>query len=353
MTLKGFKNKHIIVILLLVNVSLVYLLLYFDVISVSKCAEYLERPHTRHKLRVRPAQLSFNMKNLSENDYSKLIDIKNFSFIILNEHACDSADVFLLILVPSAPGHAEHRLNIRGTWGFPKKGIKLVFFLGMVIDQQLQEEIEMESKLYGDIIQGNFIDSYHNLTYKTVMSLKYVVYHCPKVLYILKIDDDSFVNTPLLLNFLKNDLSPNGAANLFLCNDMTGSPVIRDNQSKWYVPEDVYPDNSYPSYCSGWYAIFSPDVCFKLYQQSQNLSIYLFVEDAFVYGIAGGKANLKHIDISKYTLASKNPNLLFDGKYDKIRFLFGSPNMNIKLVKRFWEYFRGKPVPLTLGDSVV
>ncbi|KAF7277789.1 hypothetical protein GWI33_009207 [Rhynchophorus ferrugineus] len=303
MILKGYKNKRVIVILLMVNVSLVYLLLYFDVISTSKCAEYFEKPHARHKIRLRPAQFSFNMKNLSENDYKKLVDINNFSFVILNEHFCDSMEVFLLILVTSAPGHTENRLNIRSTWGFPRKDIKLVFVLGMFADEQLEEEIEMESKLHGDIIQGNFIDSYHNLTYKTVMSLKYVVYHCPKVLYILKMDDDLFVNTPLLLNFLKNDLSPYGSANLFLCNDMTGSPVIRDNRSKWYVPEDVYPDSIYPSYCSGWYVIFSPDVCFQLYQQSQNHK-YLSVDDAFVYGIAARKANLKHTDISKYTLAA-------------------------------------------------
>ncbi|XP_076275529.1 beta-1,3-galactosyltransferase 5-like [Rhynchophorus ferrugineus] len=352
MMFEGYKNKQIIIILVLVNVSLVYLLLYLDVISTSKCAEYFERPHARHKIRLRPVQFTFDMKNLSENDYKKLVDVEDFSFTILNEHACDSADIFLLIMVPSAPGHLEHRLNIRGTWGFPRKNVKLMFLLGMVTDDKLQEEIEIESKLHGDIIQGNFIDSYHNMTYKAVMSLKYVVYHCPKVLYILKMDDDSFVNTPLLLNFLSNDLSPYGAANLFLCNDMSRSPVIRNNRSKWYVPEDIYPDRFYPSYCSGWYAIFSPDVCFQLYEQSQNLK-YLFIDDAFVYGIAASKANLKHTDMSRYTLAGKNPNFLFDGKYDKMRLLFGSPNMNVKLIKRFWEYFRGKPVPLTIGDSVL
>ena len=44
----------------------------------------------------------------------------------------------------------------------------------------LQSKIEEESALYGDIVQGTFHDSYHNLTYKHVMALDWAVTFCPQ-----------------------------------------------------------------------------------------------------------------------------------------------------------------------------
>ena len=43
-----------------------------------------------------------------------------------------------------------------------------------------------------------FQDSYHNLTLKTVMGLKWMSIFCPHAKFILKTDDDIYVNVPLL-----------------------------------------------------------------------------------------------------------------------------------------------------------
>ena len=43
---------------------------------------------------------------------------------------------------------------------------------------ELQLRINNESEVYGDIIQESFIDSYNNLTLKTVMMLKWVTNNC-------------------------------------------------------------------------------------------------------------------------------------------------------------------------------
>jgi hypothetical protein len=40
------------------------------------------------------------------------------------------------------------------------------------------------------------------MTYKHIMALKWVVYFCPGVRYVLKTDDDTFVNTPVLIRAL-------------------------------------------------------------------------------------------------------------------------------------------------------
>ena len=64
--------------------------------------------------------------------------------------------------------------------------VRLVFMLGTTTETRLQEEILQESRDHGDIVQvqemssslhhcfhasfqGNFLDTYRNLTYKSVM----------------------------------------------------------------------------------------------------------------------------------------------------------------------------------------
>jgi hypothetical protein len=64
--------------------------------------------------------------------------------------------------------------------------------------------LEDESNLYQDMVIGPFLDSYRNLTYKHVMALKWVHYHCPEARYVLKSDDDVFVHTPALQRLIAN-----------------------------------------------------------------------------------------------------------------------------------------------------
>ena len=53
------------------------------------------------------------------------------------------------------------------------------------------------------MIQENFLDSYHNLTYKSVMWLRWTAEYCPKAKYLLKMDDDIFVNIFKMVDWLK------------------------------------------------------------------------------------------------------------------------------------------------------
>lgn len=58
---------------------------------------------------------------------------------------------------------------------------KLVFLLGLPASENhtdVQSKIEEEVKMYGDIIQEDFIDSYNNLTLKSIMMLKWVNNNC-------------------------------------------------------------------------------------------------------------------------------------------------------------------------------
>ena len=44
-------------------------------------------------------------------------------------------------------------------------------------------------------IRNDFIDSYRNLTVKSIMALKWATEHCKNAKLIFKMDDDTLVNT--------------------------------------------------------------------------------------------------------------------------------------------------------------
>lgn len=122
--------------------------------------------------------------------------------------------VFLLIYIHSAPAHHKRRTAIRTTWGsvlnFSPDSVKLVFLLGKPQDAYVQSALEMESNRYGDIVQQDFVDSYRNLTYKAAMGLKWASVFCPHAKYVLKSDDDIFVNVYNLIGHLKSLLYHEG-----------------------------------------------------------------------------------------------------------------------------------------------
>lgn len=68
-----------------------------------------------------------------------------------------------------------------------KLAIKLIFLLGQTekafladeeYEDQIQNQINAEAESYGDILQEGFLDTYNNLTLKSIMLLKWVTNNC-------------------------------------------------------------------------------------------------------------------------------------------------------------------------------
>lgn len=108
-----------------------------------------------------------------END--TLRDLQNFFYIMNNASICSSSDAvnqMLVIVVHTARSHFIQRYAVRETWGSIKlyKGwtFRLVFLLGTGNDE-LDSRLWEEYRQHGDMVMGNFEDSYRNLTYKHLM----------------------------------------------------------------------------------------------------------------------------------------------------------------------------------------
>jgi len=67
-----------------------------------------------------------------------------------------------------------------------------------------QQKVDEEQIRHEDIVQADFIDSYHNLSLSHLSMYNWVVTHCktkgsPMPRWVLKADDDFFLNIPLAL----------------------------------------------------------------------------------------------------------------------------------------------------------
>lgn len=91
----------------------------------------------------------------------------------------------------------------------------------------------LESDRFGDIIQERFIDSYNNLTLKSVVLLKLVSSYCANsTKYVFKIDDDMFVNMVPIVKMLGDR---NSTTDLLMGKLICGAKPIKDTTSKWLV----------------------------------------------------------------------------------------------------------------------
>lgn len=214
-------------------------------------------------------------------------------FVIENEAFCDGgADLSIISIVHSAVSHFELRAVLREQFASQAAGFKLLFLLGLPKDGGLREAIRHEADRFGDLVVGNFHDSYHNLTRKHLMGLTWAATHCRRAQFLLKLDDDIFVNYPLLVRFLK-DRYPRSLVDPLVTR--TGQrliagflqrhmQVIRNTTSKWFVSESEFPRPFYEDFSSGWAYLTTIDTVDGLLDQASMRDKHFWIDDVYVTG---------------------------------------------------------------------
>lgn len=230
--------------------------------------------------------------------------------------ASASVAPFLLAFVHSAPSNFDRRKIIRQTWAHPSTlaslNVKVVFILGLSLDASINSLVDSEASKYSDLVQGNFVDSYKNLTYKHLAGYKWVMRFCNSSSFIMKVDDDAFVDVFKVVSTLKymflsdygNSLIAIRPAGILACSVFPeGTPVKRNG--KWALSHSEYPMTTYPEYCSGVGYFASTDVLFKLFntahEKTANGSLKnkaIWIDDLFVTGTLAQVAQQKHLPMN-------------------------------------------------------
>ncbi|XP_036379803.1 N-acetyllactosaminide beta-1,3-N-acetylglucosaminyltransferase 2 [Megalops cyprinoides] len=203
----------------------------------------------------------------------------------------------LLLAIKSETGNFENRQAIRQTWG--QSGwvqgeaggrgglVRTVFLLGKQdpsagLYPDLEALLELEKSQHQDILQWDFRDSFYNLTLKDVLFWRWFSLRCPRALFVFKGDDDIFLRTRSLLDFLHQQGDESGdpgqnsterTRDLFVGEVIANAGPNRQPSTKYYIPESFY-KGTYPAYAGGGGVVYSGDLALRLGRVSRRVHLF-------------------------------------------------------------------------------
>ena len=266
---------NIVLCLIVAFVCLQTLIVFTFIAKTNSDGERIEVHRPRYK-RVIGENIVVQVEKKPTPVQTRVKPVNPFPYhaILVPQEPCNTSDVFLFICVHSAPEHTHKRDFIRETWGNGtqyNKTVRIVFFLGLQDpNHRKPKEIPGEHKQYGDIIQYDFVDSYYNLTLKTLAELQYVSSHCRSASFILKADDDAFINVYELLRFLE---SKEAMPDRLLLGQSMYIPQIQtltEVPARMYMSERERPSR-YVAFVSGLAYVLTPDTSEKLYRKALTM----------------------------------------------------------------------------------
>lgn len=206
-------------------------------------------------------------------------------FTLRERRGCADADPFLVILVASRPGDVKARQAIRTSWASRDswwgQRVLTLFLLGQDThreDAAAALSVEDESLLYGDILRQDFVDTYNNLTLKTIMAFQWLSEFCSNARFFMKTDVDVFINTPNLVKLL---LQLNSSENVFTGYPFIDNLAYRGLNKKNFISYEEYPFKFYPPYCSGLGYILDGKLALRTYELMGHVKPVKF-EDVYV-----------------------------------------------------------------------
>lgn len=226
-----------------------------------------------------------------------------------NNNLCPNAGKSLnvLIVILTARDNFNQRLVLRNTWAnyenLNKYNLSYFFLVGEknpAKDKTNGADVILENYIYNDIVTGKFIDSYDNLTLKTISAMEWTIHNCPLAKFIMKCDDDIYLNIDNLYKFIQSQVNVKNTIIGHSTKNLQMKPH-RNMDSKYYISIDQYPADVFPLFVFGPSYLISSDILTLLYKESMN-ERYLKLEDVFITGILSLKLNITILDNNKFSV---------------------------------------------------
>lgn len=251
------------------------------------------------------------------------------------------------IVVEPLDGDPERNQFLHDREPNPGEGLDAYAMHGLnEAERAVQRVLGREYGRYGDLVQCQSRDTYTNLTLKSISALEWTRQYCPWARYLLKTDDDMFIDVRRLLRFINKvetetvtessvsgfhprPLEPiHDPYELFtLGADMFESAAtpsfdielpptiwgrlahgwrpIRQHNSKYYVSRTQYTGRVYPDFCTGPAYLMTRSAVSPLYEAALGKDFDV-VDDEDEDGYQKNEKNMNEEDSEVKTYLGKN-----------------------------------------------
>ncbi|PIO72463.1 hypothetical protein TELCIR_05610 [Teladorsagia circumcincta] len=164
------------------------------------CEEKGHAKSTTSLVRQMFHNVSFRDERLQVTDY----------FIVPPHGFCNNSTFVVIVPVKRRLNYAyDENLQAQLSNGIETYGYSVLFAVGLAKSNEVQRKLHLESQLYGDLLQADFDDVYHNLTQKVLSALRFVFSSCPQTKAFIKVDDDAGWNIRRTRNLILHYLDYN------------------------------------------------------------------------------------------------------------------------------------------------
>ena len=238
-------------------------------------------------------------------------DVTSFRYPI-NVPPCEDDQQFFISII-SSTRNSNRRHRVRRAWASTLNASSgsYAFVMGRPKNATVQQQIDEESEIFRDIIQIDMVDAYYNLSMKAAAVLNWIHSYCPIVPFVLKCDDDVFVNINNLIAVISK--LPSNVAHIY--GALTSREVLRSNDSLlknnivffffplqkklfsffdaavWCSTHELWPWNYYPPYLSGGSTLIGGRAIGPLLAAAQVTPFY-FIDDLYFTGLLAKKAGV-------------------------------------------------------------
>lgn len=330
-----------------------------------------KRPYLNEMSAVALNQLVYSLKPMKGRfnfsfryDLKDMLDVRvlnnplNYDFISEPsiKECSGQKRLFILSVVFVGADFVHRRSLIRQTWAnrsmYDPYDLQVIFAVGLSGSNQTNARILEEQRVHNDILFMNYTDSYHLLTSKLRLSLKWMKEKCSNADLFLRINDDVLVNTLDFIQRMKKIVSmTNGKPLGYMMMGMMlyDSVAVRDIGSKWYVAHADYKAGKYLPYCEGSVYVLTRDLAIDMLSVSYYVNwppFSVWLEDIYT-GLLCNHMQCDFVPLDKYF--SSTSQFLTDEKIvrekntDNLLFIYAHQDQEIQL---YWKIITNSTIKI-------
>ena len=219
----------------------------------------------------------------------------------------DIPEMTWLVYVHTQPHRGNKRMLLRKTWAneklFKQRNIRVLYVMGSTGNTAIQREIWAEFARHRDILQGNFTDDEYSGPVKARMALKWVATYCAKARYILKVEDDTFVDIFWLMDIVKKQ---QGHSHLIVCplwpehsRLIQRDPRKCNGDNIWCLRYTEFPGMThFPQYCDAIGYLVSRDMASKMFRAVPTTAFF-WLEQVYMTAMLPSREHVEYVDLFK------------------------------------------------------